>query len=79
MPRPKSNKDDKKIAVVVYPPTISITTETDRYNVCFEIRWGNFLKKFTVSRESNHMIWQMLDELNKALLEGSETNPYITK
>jgi hypothetical protein len=69
MPPKKSSK-----VIVVFPP--SIKSRSDKYNLYLDIRWGEFNKEVKISKETSYVVEMVLKEINQALLEGSETNPF---
>lgn len=74
MKQPKS--DD---IVGLYPPKIGISPLSNKYDLILTVTWGNYEQEFTISKET-HGVWDnAIAGINKALLEGSETNPYILK
>jgi hypothetical protein len=52
---------------------------TNRYDFIFIVRWGEFEKTIKINKEVGGAWTSMIRELNQALLEGSEANPYILK
>ncbi len=76
MPQSKSK------TVVLFPPKIELSSLTNKYDVVIVVRWGDFEKVLKINKEqvNGNLLWNnIVKELNDALLEGSETNPYILK
>lgn len=65
--------------VVLYPPKIELTSQTDKYNLVLRLTWGEFERIIKVSREDFGFYHKLTSGLNDALLEGSESNPYLIK
>ena len=65
-----------KPVMVLYPPRIEISSLTNKYDFILRLSWGDFNKDVKVNREEGSFFHKLIVELNKALLEGSETKPY---
>jgi len=69
----------KSKTVVLFPPKIEISPLTNKYDMVLTVRWGEFEKEIRLSKETFGLWNSAVRELNSALLEGSEANPYILK
>lgn len=76
MPKSKTKTEQ---AVVIYPPRIAISPLSNKYDMIFNILWGDFSKDIKINLEEGGMWNKIINEINLALLEGSEAKPYIQK
>lgn len=62
--------------IVLFPPKVEISKRTDRFDLCIDVSWGEFSKHIKITKEAGGLADRMVDAINTALLEGSETKPY---
>lgn len=72
MPKQSSN-------VVLFPPRIEISPLSNKYDLVLIIRWGEFEQEVKISKETNFSWGMLINQINRVLLDGSESNPYIIK
>lgn len=68
-------KATTKESVILYKPKISLGA-TNKYDVYLKIEWGVFNKTIKLSRETPRLEERVVAEINSALTEGSESQPY---
>lgn len=73
------SEQTSKPVIVLPPPVLKVSVLSNKYEMVIEVRWGTFEKFVKVDKETYNFNDLLVQELNKALLEGSETNPYLTK
>lgn len=66
----------KDSPVVLYPPRILVNGLSNKYKLIVDVKWGDFEQQISISREEGGFITKLITELNKALLEGSESSPF---
>lgn len=65
--------------IILPPPQIVIGPLSNKFKIDFSVIWGEFEQSFSVSREEGNPTYKMVELINRALLEGSESKPYIVK
>jgi len=75
----KQQNGESSSTIVLYPPRIVLDGRSDKYKLIFNVKWGDFTKEVVIDRETPGMYAKLTNEINMALLEGSETNPYLVK
>ena len=74
MPKPKKAKR----SVVLFPPQISVGKLSNKYTLIINVKWGDYEKVLSLSKETGAVWERAIDEINQALLEASETTqPYL--
>lgn len=63
--------------VILPPPRVELSPLTSKYKAQFILKWGQYEQVFDVDKETFGYEERMLEQLNKALLEASESKPYI--
>lgn len=63
--------------IVLPPPRIELSQLTTKYKAQFILTWGTYEQVFDVDKETFGYETRMLEKLNSALLEASESKPYI--
>lgn len=71
----ESSKSERM--VLLPPPRLELSPLTSKYKAQFVIRWGQFEKVFDVDKETFGYEARLIEQINKALLDGSESKPYI--
>lgn len=74
MPEPKS-----KPVVVLPPPVFSLSPLSSKYELILDLKWGILEKQVKIDRETFNFEAELIKKLNQELLEGSESNPFISK
>lgn len=74
MPKPKKEKPK----VLVFPPKVSVSKQSTRYDLYVDVKWGDFEQTIKLTKEAAGLLERVIDAVNKALLEASETTqPYL--
>lgn len=75
----KPPKIESNSVVILYPPLVAVSPLSNKYATVLNVKWGEYTKEISVSREHGSYIYSLVEEVNKALLEASETKPYLIK
>lgn len=75
----KAKKETASKAIVLFPPVLSVNGLSNKYDLIVDVKWGDFSKQIKISREEGAFTNKLIGALNKALLEGSESSPYLLK
>lgn len=70
-------QSSKSKVIVLYPPKITESKLSNKYELVVEFKWGDFSREIKVSKEYPSYTSKFVEELNKVFLEAVETNPYL--
>ncbi len=74
---PKQSREQSKHVIVLPPPIFSENPLSSKYELILTLKWGEFEKYVKVSRETYTFQQDLIKNLNEALVEGAESNPYL--
>lgn len=74
----QSAKKDSPV-IVLPPPRIAMNKLSDKYKLIVDVQWGPHTIQFTSSLEQPSPISALIKEINMALMELSEKEPYIVQ
>ena len=73
---PKSKQESK---IDLFPPKVSISKRTDKYNLYIDVQWGEFKEELKLTKEFAALTERAIEAISASLLKASETTkPYMT-